>query len=121
MDGQNGTTASYTLIEQSDLDQYGNTYEFQGEPYGASVTFIIIDMEPGEGVRLHQHPYQEVFIVQEGQATFTVGTEQLEIHGGQIVVVPPNTPHKFVNSGTGQLRQVDVHAHKHFITEWLED
>jgi mannose-6-phosphate isomerase-like protein (cupin superfamily) len=37
------------------------------------------------------------------------------------VIVPPNVPHKFVNSGEGRLKQVDIHAHKHFITNWLED
>jgi hypothetical protein len=26
-----------------------------------------------------------------------------------------------VNSGTGPLRQVDIHASERFITEWLED
>jgi len=28
--------------------------------------------------------------------------------------------HKFVNSGAGRLRQVDIHASDHFVTEWLE-
>jgi hypothetical protein len=26
-----------------------------------------------------------------------------------------------VNSGTGPLRQIDIHANDRFITEWLED
>ena len=30
-------------------------------------------------------------------------------------------PHKFVNIGEGPLRQIDIHASKRFITEWLED
>jgi mannose-6-phosphate isomerase-like protein (cupin superfamily) len=43
------------------------------------------------------------------------------IEPGQIIVVPPETPHKFVNIGEGPLRQIDIHASKRFITEWLED
>jgi mannose-6-phosphate isomerase-like protein (cupin superfamily) len=59
--------------------------------------------------------------VQEGSATFTAGNEVVEVSGGQVVVVPAGVPHKFVNSGTGPLRQVDIHASERFITEWLED
>src|SRR5215213_9729762 len=40
--------------------------------------------------------------------------------GGQVVVVPAGVAHKFVNSGAGRLRQVDIHASDHFVTEWLE-
>ncbi len=37
---------------------------------------------------LHRHPYEEVFVVQEGTATFTAGDETIEAKGGQVVVVP---------------------------------
>jgi mannose-6-phosphate isomerase-like protein (cupin superfamily) len=63
----------------------------------------------------------KVFIVQEGRPLFTVGAETLEGQPGQIIVVPPETPHKFVNIGDGPLRQIDIHASKRFITEWLEE
>jgi mannose-6-phosphate isomerase-like protein (cupin superfamily) len=62
-----------------------------------------------------------IFIVQEGRPLFTVGAETLDGQPGQIIVVPPETPHKFVNIGEGPLRQIDIHASKRFITEWLED
>lgn len=60
-------------------------------------------------------------MVQEGPATFTAGDETIEVVGGRVVVVPAGAPHKFVNSGAGRLRQIDIHANKRFITEWLED
>lgn len=41
-------------------------------------------------------------------ATFTVGEAMIEVSSGQIVVVPVGVPHKFVNSGTSPLRQVDI-------------
>src|SRR3712207_4024087 len=43
----------------------------------------------------------------------------IEASGGQ-VVVPTGVAHKSVNSGTGRLRQVDIHVNERFITEWLE-
>ena len=82
---------------------------------------MVIDAPPGSGPKLHRHPYEEVFIVQEGSVTFTAGDDIIEASGGQVVVVPAGVPHKFVSSGDGPLRQVDIHASERFITEWLED
>ena len=59
-------------------------------------------------------------MVREGTGTFTAGDETIEAKGGQVVVVPAGMAHKFVNSGTGRLRQVNVHASERFVTEWLE-
>jgi mannose-6-phosphate isomerase-like protein (cupin superfamily) len=60
-------------------------------------------------------------VVQEGTVTFTAGDNVVEARGGQVVVVPAGVPHKFVNSGAGRLRQIDIHASDRFITERLED
>lgn len=94
--------------------------ELQGIEAGGVTSLIFIDSRPGEGPRLHRHPYHEIFIVLEGRTTFTVGTQSLAAGAGQIVVVRPGVAHKFVNSGTGPLRQLDIHASSEFITEWLE-
>jgi mannose-6-phosphate isomerase-like protein (cupin superfamily) len=58
---------------------------------------------------LHTHPYAEIFVTLEGNATFTVGDDTIEVSAGQIVVAPAGVPHKFVNSGSGPLKQVDIH------------
>lgn len=83
---------------------------FQGVNAGVDVSFFITDHPPGSGPDLHFHPYAEVFIVQEGEATFTVGDEQVVVTGGHIAIVPPETPHGFKNSGEGRLRQVSIHT-----------
>src|SRR5579864_2777963 len=102
---------SYRVVNRDELRNSANTSEFEGYLHGdAEVSFILVDMQPGEGVRLHKHPYQEIFIIQEGTATFTVGTATLEALAGQVVIGPANTPHKFVNSGEGRLRQMDIHV-----------
>jgi mannose-6-phosphate isomerase-like protein (cupin superfamily) len=90
------------------------------EAGGVNASLILVDNLPGEGPRLHKHPYHEIFILLEGRSTFTVGSKTLDADAGQIVVVRPGVAHKFVNSGTGRLRQVDVHTSPRFITEWLE-
>lgn len=109
------------LIEQSDLPATPSSWEFEGAKHGGTnITFITINALPGMGRRLHRHPYDEVFIVQEGCATFTAEDDCFQARAGQMVIVPAGTPHKFVNSGTGLLRQVDIHLNAQFETEWLE-
>jgi mannose-6-phosphate isomerase-like protein (cupin superfamily) len=84
---------------------------------GACVIFV--DAAPGEGPRLHRHPYVEILIVVEGTATFDDGQSKRQVQAGEMAVVDAGQPHRFVNSGAGRLRQIDVHLNPKFITEWL--
>ena len=113
---------NYTILNKDELPRDGNTYEFEGLHYqDTEVSFIWVDMSPGGSVRLHKHPYKEIFIIQEGVSTFTVDTTTLEAVAGQIIIVPADVPHKFANNGDGQLKQIDIHVNREFITDWLED
>jgi len=115
---KSATAAGYVVVDRDQLvDSELQGYQFGG----ANVCLIFVDLEPGDGPRLHRHPYEEIFIVLEGQAKFTVGSDTVEAHAGQVLIVQPGIPHKFVNSGDGRLRQVDIHASARFVTEWLEE
>jgi mannose-6-phosphate isomerase-like protein (cupin superfamily) len=85
---------------------------FEGDKHGdgVPVSSFVVNTPPGKGPRLHVHPYAEVFVVQDGQATFTAGEDEVVVAEGNVVVVPPETPHKFVNSGDDVLRMVTIHA-----------
>lgn len=94
---------------------------FRGGEHGASVClFVAVDF-PGQGPKLHRHPYEEVFLVHAGRATFTAAEETLGAGEGQVVVVPAGTPHTFVNAGEGRLRVTSVHPRPQTEGEWLED
>ena len=102
------------------LDDLAVRGEFEGyEHGGTAISMIFVDSEPGRGPSLHRHDYDEVFIVQEGQATMTAGDKEIVATAGDIVVVPAGMPHAFVNSGEGRLRQIDVHVSPRYVTEWL--
>jgi quercetin dioxygenase-like cupin family protein len=94
---------------------------FEGKDHGASVSFFLSTHAPGEGPALHRHPYEETFILLDGVATFTVGDETLEPAPGHVLIVPPNTPHKFVNSGDTRLQQVSIHSAPEMSQESLEE
>lgn len=108
------------VIEIEALPGGENAVVFDGHEHGASVSFFITRNKPGTGPRLHKHPYDETFIMQEGEARFTVGESEIEAVAGEVVVVPADTPHGFVNTGEGVLRQVNIHPTPSMETEWLE-
>src|SRR4029079_19811981 len=104
---------SFINLEQ--LPFVGMSYEFVGDTHGEPSSAYIVKAEPGQGSPLHKHPYVEVAFTLEGRATVTVGDEQREVKAGGIVVIPSSTPHRFVNSGTTILRQLDIHASLRFV------
>ena len=81
---------------------------------------ILDDSEPGQGPRLHRHPYDETWVVIDGTLSFQSGEESLSAGPGDIVIVPPGVPHKFTNAGPGLSKLVCIHANTTFVTEWLE-
>ena len=98
------------VVNNDELTHGKTARWFEGYRYGdVDVSFFLVDSPPGGGSRLHKHPYEEIFVTLEGEATFTVGDDTIEASAGQIVVAPAGVPHKFVNSGSGPLRQVDIH------------
>lgn len=107
----------YTLADPASGEV---AYEFEGYRHGVGVSVIVVDAAPGEGPKLHRHPYEEVFVVLDGPVTLTAGDRTVEATTGQVAVVPAGLPHKFVNPSGGRLRQVDIHVSDRFVTEWLE-
>ncbi len=98
------------VVAKEELPYGTIAHKFEGYRYGGvGVSFFLVESPPGGGAVLHTHPYEEVFVTLEGQATFTVGEATIEVGAGQVVVAPAEVPHKFVNSGSGPLRQVDIH------------
>jgi mannose-6-phosphate isomerase-like protein (cupin superfamily) len=108
------------LIPSSTLPGSELSRRFEGKDHGVEVSLFLVDATPGGGPKLHRHPYEEVFVVRAGEAAFTVGDAQVEAGSGDIVVAPPETAHKFVNSGTDRLQLTAIHRSPEFITEWLE-
>jgi len=121
-----GPVYSAAMAHVIDRDKWAEApNRWQGElqccAFG-SRSSLIFNYVPGigGGPRLHKHPYAEIFIIRSGTGLFTVGDQEIEASAGQILVVPPDTPHKFTNLGPGPLETTDIHENGSFITEWLE-
>jgi mannose-6-phosphate isomerase-like protein (cupin superfamily) len=111
---------SISVVKQDELPWSVIAREFVGAEYGGvGICVIFVDAEPGRGPALHTHPYHELLIILEGQATLDDGNGKREVQAGEIVLIPPDQPHGFVNSGEERLRQIDIHLSPSFSTDWL--
>jgi quercetin dioxygenase-like cupin family protein len=109
-----------SVISQDGLPISAGSRELEGRDHGVGVSLIFVDAPPGGGPSQHKHAYEEIFVLLEGEATFTLGDEERVAHAGEIVIASRETPHAFVNSGSGPLRQIDIHVSPRFMTEWLD-
>jgi len=110
-----------TIIPKEQLPGGTFYHLFQGGAYGGiPLSFFWVQAAPGQGPRRHVHPYAEIFVVQEGHATFTLGERTCEIEAGNVVIGPVGVPHKFINSGEGILRPLDLHPSPEVMQAWRE-
>lgn len=92
-----------------------------GEMLGTQVTVLTYgNDEPGVGPPLHVHPYDEIFVIQEGRARFFVGDQVIDAEAGDTVLGPKGVPHRFVNLGPGRLQTLDLHLSPRWIQTNLE-
>jgi mannose-6-phosphate isomerase-like protein (cupin superfamily) len=93
----------------------------EGYVSGSEISILQMYTERvGWGPPLHRHPYSETFIIRRGAARFTVADEVLVGSGGQVLVVPALTPHKFEVLDQGLFESIHIHANDRIVQENLE-
>ena len=107
-----------TILPLEDLRKSPTACLFEGGDEIPVSTFVT-EHPRGKGAALHFHPYPEAFVVLSGTAVFTVGEENVTIDGGNVVVVPAETPHGFESAGDDPLRIVSVHPSPRVQQTWL--
>lgn len=117
-------SAEPTRLKRSDWASHPTLWKgvFEGKDIGTGMTVIFYTTEEtGVGPKWHVHDYDEVFIITEGRALFTVGTQKLEVEAGDIVFGPANIPHKYHNLGPGRLQSTDIHLSPEWAQTDLDD
>ena len=99
----------------------GMSHQFIGADNGdVGMSSYFVNAPPGRGPVKHRHPYDKVVYVQEGQARWTVDGVDHVVGPGDILVVKAGEVHTFVNTGSTNLKQMDVHLSPRFVQENLE-
>ena len=99
----------------------GGSPRFEGIGYGASTSFFVVNSLPGRGADKHRHPYEEIFVILDGDIEVIVAGVMQRITPGHIVIIPPNTWHEFKNRSDHRALMINIHAAPQMIQEdWTE-
>ncbi|MGI9498499.1 MAG: cupin domain-containing protein [Geminicoccaceae bacterium] len=65
----------------------------EGKDLGTNATILFFSSdEIGDGPTLHVHTYDEIFIIRQGRARFTIGDQTFDAEAGDILFGPTNIP-----------------------------
>lgn len=112
------------ILHRKDWSSHDHLWKgyFQGEDIGTGVTVLFfVTEELGVGPRWHVHTYDEIFIIREGNALFTIGDKKIAAKTGDILLGPANIPHKYHNLGPGMLETTDIHLSDRWVQTDMED
>jgi len=101
--------ADLELLDRKVTRDGGALRYLEGGQYGLVTSIFESEVVPGSGPLTHSHPYAELFIVHEGTGRFVVDNQAMNVHPGDIVIVPPNAWHAFTNPGPSMLRHTAIH------------
>jgi quercetin dioxygenase-like cupin family protein len=91
---------------------------FQGSKHGATVSFFIVRFSSGKGPQKHRHPYEETFVILEGEIEAIVNGETKTLCENNIVIIPAGAWHEFKNRSEKSVFMVNIHPVPEMITEW---
>jgi quercetin dioxygenase-like cupin family protein len=67
----------------------------------------LVEMEPHSVVEEHSHPHEQVGLMLEGEAEFTIGGQRKTVTPGQMWRIPGGVVHKVV-AGERPVRAIDI-------------
>ncbi len=74
---------------------------------GDEMMLSLVEMEPFAVVEEHSHPHEQMGLMLEGEADFTIGGQSMHIVAGQMWRIPGGVLHKVV-AGQRPVRALDV-------------
>lgn len=74
---------------------------------GEQMMLSLVEMEPRAVVEEHSHPHEQMGLMLEGEADFTIDGQVMRVTAGQMWRIPGGVPHKVV-AGQRPVRALDV-------------
>lgn len=107
------------IIDLNSMRPHGaEVAAFQGFEHDANVSFFVVRFSPGHGPKKHRHPYEETFILLEGEIEAIVDGETQRISADKIAIIPAGAWHEFKNRSDKPALMVNIHPVPKMITEW---
>ncbi len=75
--------------------------------HGSRLMLSLVEMAPHAVVEEHSHMHEQLGMMLEGEAEFTIGGEHRVLTAGQIWRIPGGVPHRVV-AGARPVRALDV-------------
>jgi quercetin dioxygenase-like cupin family protein len=75
---------------------------------GDGATLALHRLSPGHEPKPHDHPYEQIVYVLDGEMDFHIGEEVVRVGPGELVVIPPNIRHHGVVVGDKDAINLDV-------------
>ena len=99
----------------------GGSARFEGGGHGSSVSFFVVRNQPGAGADKHRHPYDETFVILDGDIETIIDSELRMLRSGTIAVVPAGAWHEFKNRSDHVSLMVNIHPSPRIIQENWSD
>jgi len=80
----------------------------RSEESGGEVSVIETAPPPGAGPPLHYHDFDEAFYVLDGELTFQLRDQRIQVRAGELVFAPRGVTHTFANLSDAPARQLIV-------------
>jgi quercetin dioxygenase-like cupin family protein len=110
--------ADLELLGDKVTQEGGELRLLSGSDYGLVTSVMHSVVAPGSGPRRHRHPHAEIFVLHDGQAHYEVEGTHLVAQAGDMVIVPPDAWHTFVNTGSDFLRQTAIHQNPRAVSDF---
>ena len=59
-----------------------------------NMTITFVEIKAGAELPEHNHPHEQITFVREGTLQITMDNEEYLLEKGELLVIPPNAPHK---------------------------
>jgi quercetin dioxygenase-like cupin family protein len=96
----------------------GELLLLSGATYGLVTSVMSSKVMPGSGPRRHKHPHAEIFVLHAGRGQYEVDGSVFNADAGDVVVIPPDAWHGFVNTGNGPLQLTAIHQNPRAVTHF---
>ena len=106
------------LLDGKVTQEGGELRLLSGSDYGLVTSVMHSQVAPGSGPKRHRHPHAEIFVLHDGQGRYEVEGTSIDARAGDMVIVPPDAWHSFVNTGSDFLRHTAIHQNPRAVSEF---